>query len=64
MSYRELAEAIVRMLNTDAEANARVRASNEPFRAMIDIARQRKMHNLTDGSRRYHLLVDALEEIL
>ena len=38
--------------------------ANEPFRAVIDIARQQGMHTIVDGSDQYAKLVDCLEDIL
>lgn len=38
--------------------------ANEPYRAVIDIARQQGLHTIKDGSKQYIKLVDCLEEMI
>ena len=38
--------------------------SNEPYRAVIDLARDEKLHDIVDGSEDYVALVDCLEVLV
>ena len=38
--------------------------SNEPFRAVIDHARNEKLHEIVDGSEEYVALCDCLEVLV
>jgi hypothetical protein len=65
MSTASLAAAKIYVKMQEVEAfHETFVCSNEPYRAVIDLARTTHMHNIIDGSEEYARLVDLLEELV
>ena len=62
-NVKAIADAIYAKLEDPVYDHAMEHAS-EPFRAVIDIAREQGLHTIKDGSQQYVKLVDCLEDIL
>lgn len=56
--------ASIHMKLQDAEYDHALEHAIEPYRAVIDIARQQGLHSIKDGSKQYAQLVDYLEDIV
>jgi len=49
------------LLKEDTESRIRANQSPEFYRALIDIGREKGLHNISDGTSEYLRLVDAFE---
>jgi hypothetical protein len=65
MTLAEIAahRAVV-IYKTDADIRNRVNAAIEPLRLLCDITREKKVHEIVDGSRAYVQFVDTVELLL
>lgn len=65
MSAASVAAAKVYVaMNSDVRYHEAFVCSNEPYRAVIDLARDEKLHDIVDGSEDYVALVDCLEVLV
>ena len=51
------------LISTDKGVHEECSNSMEPFRCLMDISRERKLHDITDGSEEYQAVFDAFEAI-
>jgi len=58
------AQIYVAMTISNSEFDQAFCSSNEPYRAVIDLARGLDFHTIADGSKDYETLVDCLEVLV
>jgi hypothetical protein len=58
------AQIYVAMSIPNSEFDQAFCSSNEPYRAVVDLARDLDFHNIVDGSDDYEILVDCLEVLV